>query len=70
MRLAPGVRPLLALCALGAVGLVAPGAPGVVGAFVWLGAFPGLALARLLLPRAGAATRWTLGLALAPLASA
>lgn len=70
MRLAPGVRPLVALSALGAVGLLAPGVPGVVGAFTWLGVFPGLALARLVLPRAGATTRWTLGLALSPLASA
>ncbi|MEQ1833412.1 MAG: hypothetical protein ABL977_10190, partial [Candidatus Eisenbacteria bacterium] len=37
--------------------------------FVWLGVVPGLALVRLFLPGAGALTRWTLGLALAPLAA-
>jgi hypothetical protein len=52
---------------LGVAGLLLPGPAGDVAAFVWLGALPGLALVRLLLPGAAAATRWTLGVALAPL---
>ena len=54
---------------LAIAGLVAPGLPGLLGAYVWLGVFPGMALVRLLLPRAGTMTRWTVGLALSPLAS-
>src|SRR5262245_12168216 len=50
-------------------GLLLPGAAGDVSSFVWLGVFPGLALARLFLPAAPAGTRWTLGLALSPLAA-
>ncbi len=67
--LAPSVWALLALSALAAGGLALPGLAGQAGAFVWLGVFPGMALARLVLPRAGASTRWTIGLALSPLVS-
>ncbi len=45
------------------------GLPGEITLYLMLGAFPGLAVAWLLIPRASATTRWTLGLALAPLVS-
>lgn len=51
------------------VGLTAPGLPGTIGAYTWLGVFPGLAMARLFAPRAGHLVRWTLALALSPLVS-
>ncbi len=70
MRLAPRVWVLAALFALALAGLKAPGLAGQVGTYVWLGVFPGLAVSRLLLPRARAATRWTLGLLVSPLVSA
>jgi hypothetical protein len=69
VRGAGRLAPLAATFLLGIAGLVLPGAAGDVPAFVWLGVFPGLALARLLLPAAPAGTRWTLGLALSPLAA-
>ena len=68
MNLAARVWPVAATFVLGLAGLFVPGPAGDVAAFVWLGVFPGLALTRLLLPGAPAATRWTLGMALAPLA--
>jgi hypothetical protein len=55
---------------LGVAGLVLPGVVGDVASFVWLGVFPGMALARLLVPAAPPSTRWTLGIALSPLAAA
>jgi hypothetical protein len=70
VRLATNVWPVAATFVLGVLGLCLPGTPGDVAAFVWLGVFPGLALAHLLLPGATPATRWTLGVALAPLATA
>lgn len=70
MKLAPRVWVLAALFALAIAGLRADGLIGQIGAYVWLGVFPGMAVARLLLPRAGTATRWTLGLVLSPLVSA
>ena len=69
MRLAASVWPVAATFVLGLIGLFVPGPAGDVAAFVWLGVFPGLALARLFLPASPAATRWTLGVALAPLVS-
>ena len=59
----------------GALGVIAlasvwlPGVPGQIALYPVLGAFPGLAAAWLLLPRASATTRWIIGLALAPLLS-
>lgn len=70
MKLAPGVWVVAALCLIALAGLFAPGLAGQVGVYVWLGVFPGMAAARALLPRAGSATRWTLGLLLSPLVSA
>jgi len=70
VKLAGSARLLGASLVLGAAGLLLPGAAGDVASFVWLGVFPGLALVRLLLPGAPTATRWTLGLALSPLAAA
>jgi len=61
MRLAPGVWVVAGTFVLGLVGLFMPGPAGDVAAFAWLGVFPGLALARLFLPSAPMATRWTLG---------
>ena len=58
------------LLVLAAAGLFAPGLPGLLGTYVWLGVFPGMALVRLLLPRADSLTRWSVGLALSPLISA
>ena len=69
MRLLRAVWPLAVTFALGVAGLFLPGVAGDVAAFVWLGVFPGLALGRLFLPGAPRATRWILGVALAPLAS-
>src|SRR5262245_14445758 len=69
MRLAPGLGAVAVTFALGLVGLFAPGALGDVAAVVWPGVFPGMALARLLLPGAPALTRWTLGVTLSPLAA-
>jgi len=70
VKLSRQVGLLAALTALAAAGLVAPGWIGQVGAYVWLGVFPGLAAVRLLLPRATAFTRWTLGITLSPLIAA
>ena len=70
MKLAPRVWVLLGLCLAAAAGLKAPGLAGQAGIFLWLGVFPGMAAARLLLPRAGSLTRWTLGLTLSPVVSA
>lgn len=70
MRVPPRVWVLFALSALAVAGLRAPGLAGQAGAYVWLGVFPGMAVARLLLPRAAGVTRWTLGLTLSPLVSA
>jgi len=70
LKLAPGVVVLAGVFALAIAGLVAPGPAGAIGIYVWLGVFPGMAIARLLLPRAAALTRWTLGLAISPLTSA
>lgn len=70
MKLAPRVWALAALFVLAIAGLRADGPLGQAGAYVWLGVFPGMAVARLLVPRAGTATRWTLGLLLSPLVSA
>lgn len=70
MKLAPRVWVLAALFVLAVAGLRADGLIGQIGVFVWLGVFPGLAVTRLLVPRAGVATRWTLGLLLSPLVSA
>lgn len=69
MRLAPRVWVLIVLCVAAAAGLKAPGLAGQAGLYLWLGVFPGMAAARLLLPRAAAITRWTLGLALSPVVS-
>jgi len=69
VRSAGRLAPLALTFLLGMAGLLLPGAAGDVSSFVWLGVFPGLALARLLLPAAPAGTRWTLGLALSPLAA-
>ncbi len=69
MRLAPGAWAVAATFGLGLAGLVLPGPAGDVTGFIWLGVFPGLALTRLFLPGAATATRWTLGVALAPLAT-
>ena len=69
MRLAPGVWVVAGTFALGLVGLFVRGPVGDVASFAWLGVFPGLALVRLLLPGAPPATRWTLGVALSPLAA-
>ena len=57
----------LGVLALGSAWL--PGAAGQIALYPLLGAFPGLALAWALLPRASATTRWVTGLALAPLVS-
>lgn len=70
MRLSRAVGHVAATFALGLAGLFLPGTAGDVLSFVWLGAFPGLAFAHLVLPGAPAATRWVLGLALSPLVSA
>jgi len=70
LRLDPRVWVLLALSVLAAAGLLAPGLAGRAGLYVWLGVFPGMAVGRLLLPRAAGITRWTLGLALSPIVSA
>ena len=67
MKLAPAAWGVAATFALGLVGLLVPGPAGDIAAYVWLGVFPGLALARLLMPGSPALTRWTLGLALSPL---
>jgi hypothetical protein len=69
LRLAGRLGPIAATFALGAAGLFVPGPAGDVAGFVWLGVFPGLAWVRLLLPGAPAATRWTLGVVLAPFAA-
>lgn len=69
MRLAPGIGAIAITFALGVAGLFAPGAWGDVASFVWLGVFPGMALARLLVPGTPAVTRWTLGVTLSPLAA-
>ena len=69
MRLPPRVWVLAALCVLAAAGLKAPGLLGQAGTYLWLGVFPGMAIARLLLPRAKALTRWTVGLTFSPVAS-
>ena len=69
MKLAPAAWGVAATFALGLVGLLVPGPAGDIAAYAWLGLFPGLALVRLLLPGAPALTRWTLGLALSPLAA-
>ncbi|MEO5988374.1 MAG: hypothetical protein ABIU54_14270 [Candidatus Eisenbacteria bacterium] len=69
MRLAPRVGLLIGFSVLAAAGLLAPGLLGLLGSYVWLGVFPGMAIVRLLLPRASTMTRWTIGLALAPLVS-
>jgi hypothetical protein len=60
---------LLALSLLAAAGLKAPGLLGEAGAYLWLGVFPGMAIARLLLPRSAPLTRWTVGLTLSPVVS-
>ena len=70
MKLSPRVWVLAGLCLLGVVGLLAPGLLGQIGLHAWLGVFPGLAIASLLLPRSSDTTRVTLGLALSPLVSA
>lgn len=70
MKLAPRVWVLLVLFVVALAGLKAPGLAGQAGAYVWLGVFPGMAVARLLLPRGAALTRWTLGLTLSPMVSA
>jgi hypothetical protein len=70
VRFASGVWAVAVTFALGVAGLFLPGPAGDVASFVWLGVFPGLAWTRLLLPGAPAATRWTLGVALAPFATA
>ena len=70
MKLARAVGPVAITFALGVAGLFLPGVAGDIAAFVWLGVFPGLALTRLFLPGTSVSTRWTLGLALAPLATA
>jgi hypothetical protein len=70
VRLSAAVWPVAVTFGLGVAGLCVPGPVGDVAAFVWLGLFPGLALARLLLPAAANSARWTLGVALAPLTSA
>ncbi len=69
MKLAPGIGAVAITFALGLGGLFAPGVWGDVAGIVWLGVFPGMALARLLLPGAPPLTRWTLGVALSPLAA-
>lgn len=69
MKRATRVRVLVALFVLAALGLVAPGLLGSAGVYVWLGVFPGMAIAHLLLPRAATLTRWTVGLVLSPLVS-
>ncbi len=69
MSLPGRIGPVAATFALGAAGLFLPGPAGDVASFVWLGVFPGLAWVRLLLPGAPAATRWTLGVVLAPFAA-
>jgi len=61
---------LLSLFALALAGLLAPGLAGMAGIYAWLGVFPGMAVARMLLPRAAPATLWTLGLTLSPMVSA
>ena len=70
MGLPKRVWVLFALMLVAVGGLVLPGLPGTLGAYVWLGLFPGLAMARLLAPRGGPFTRWTLGLAFSPLVTA
>ncbi len=70
MRIPPRAWVLLGLSVLAIAGFTAPELAGQAGAYAWLGVFPGMAVARLLLPRAAGVTRWTLGLALSPLVSA
>lgn len=70
MRLDKRVWTLFGLGLLAVAGLTLHGLPGQIGVYVWLGVFPGMALSRLLLPRAAAATSWTLGLTLSPITSA
>ncbi len=70
MKWSPRLGWIAALLALAVAGLLAPGLPGQLGSYVWLGVFPGMAMVRLLLPRAGTMTRWTVGVALSPLVSA
>jgi len=57
VRLAGRVWPVAALFVLGLAGLYVRGPAGDAAAFVWLGVFPGLALARLVVPGAPPATR-------------
>lgn len=70
MTLAPRAWVVVGLSALAALGLFAPGLAGEAGAYVWLGVFPGMAVVRLLLPRAAPITAWSVGLTLSPLVSA
>lgn len=70
MKLSPRLWRMAGLVGLAIAGLVAPGLPGLLGSYVWLGVFPGMAMARLLLPRADTMTRWSVGMALSPLVSA
>jgi len=70
MRPLRALLPVAATFVLGLAGLLVPGPVGDIASYVWLGVFPGLALVRLLLPQAPPSTRWTLGLALSPLATA
>ena len=70
MKLASRVWVLFALFLLALAGLKAPGLAGQAGLYVWLGVFPGMAIARLLVPRAAPVTRWTIGLTLSPIVSA
>ena len=69
MRLTRNVWPVAATFVLGMAGLFVQGVAGDVAAYVWLGVFPGLALARLMVPGASTATRWTLGVTLSPFTS-
>lgn len=70
MKLAPRVWVVAGLFLLALAGIRADGLLGQLGIYAWLGVFPGMAIARLLMPSAGVATRWTLGLLLSPLVSA
>ncbi len=68
----PPIRRLWPAFALGAIVLASEGLRGVLGQvalYPLLGAFPGLALAWLLLRGASPTTRWVVGFALAPLIS-
>ncbi len=69
MKLSPSLWRVAGLFAIAIAGLVAPGLAGQLGSYVWLGVFPGLAIVRLLLPRASTVNQWTVGLALSPLVS-